>query len=55
MFFVDRDGSKRQRDIDKEGREEREITEKEKEAVKERYLGAMKKKKRIRRCVVKLK
>jgi ATP-dependent RNA helicase DDX23/PRP28 len=45
----DRDSSNRTRDNDKESREEREVTEKEKEAIKDRYLGAAKKKKRIRR------
>ena len=44
----DRDSSKKSRD-DKDTREEREISEKEKEAIKDRYLGAIKKKKRIRK------
>ena len=45
----DRDNSKRSREGEKEAREAREGSEKEKEAIKERYLGALKKKKRIRR------
>ena len=45
----DKDNSRRTRDNEKELREEREVTEKEKEAIKDRYLGAIKKKKRIRR------
>merc|ERR1712223_1131849 len=37
------------RDSEIDSREEREISEKEKEAIKDRYLGAIKKKKRIRK------
>ncbi len=39
----------RDRGLDREEREKAEVTEKEKEAVKDRYLGALKKKKRVRR------
>merc|ERR1712110_635018 len=44
-----REGSKNMRDSEIDSREEREISEKEKEAVKDRYLGGVKRKKRIRR------
>ena len=44
-----RESSKSMRDSEIDSREEREISEKEKEAIKERYLGGVKKKKRIRK------
>lgn len=44
-----RESSKNMRDSEIDSREEREISEKEKEAIKDRYLGGVKRKKRIRK------
>ena len=44
-----RENSKNMRDSEIDSREEREISEKEKEAIKDRYLGGVKRKKRIRK------